>query len=719
MKSIFLYFLLAGCFFPMQAQIIQGLVTSDNGEPIMAANVFIQGSYDGTISDTSGRFGFKTSATGQQTLVVSFLGYKNYQTTLNIQKDKNYTIRAILTEMSTQLNDVYITAGTFEAGDKKRSIQLKSLDILTTANSNGDIYSALNTMPGAQMVGEEGALFVRGGEKNESKTFVDGMLVSNPYTSKLPDMPMRGRFSPSLFSGVQFSTGGYSAEYGQALSSALVLQTNPYPTKTFTSISLMPFGAGINQTIKGDSLSFFGSLNYHNMKPYFTAIPQKTEWTKAPEGIESNMMFRKKLKNGGLIKSFGAFSFGKSALHLPDYSAINGNQNLQMNNSNFYLNTIYTASMFSGWTMKTGLALNYDAENFDFEHLSVHTKKHLGEVRLSLQKDIASTLSLKVGGEFSGQLYTQEYVRTDSVFEGTAKFKSPIAATFIEAEWKITDKLFARLGTRFEYAGLPGEFTVSPRFSFAYKTGDFSQISAAYGLFSQVPNDDYVKFSHNLSSEKAVHYILNYQYTRNNRLFRMEGYYKDYKNLVRYTALNDYDPTHYNNSGYGYARGIEVFFRDQKTFRHGDYWISYSYLDTRKIYKDLPSLVTPTLFSKHSATAVGKYYFSKIHSQVGLTYQYASGRPYELVGTDGYTQSFTNDFHDLSANISYLTSLFNCFTIVHVSVSNILGSDHVYGYRFIKDQNTSDYKAYPIKPAARRFFVVALFITLDKQYIQY
>ena len=46
--------------------------------------------------------------------------------------------------------------------------------MLTTANSNGDIFNAINTMPGTQSVGEEGGLFVRGGEKYETKTFVDG-----------------------------------------------------------------------------------------------------------------------------------------------------------------------------------------------------------------------------------------------------------------------------------------------------------------------------------------------------------------------------------------------------------------------------------------------------------------------------------------------------------------------------------------------------------------
>ncbi|MFB0908999.1 MAG: TonB-dependent receptor plug domain-containing protein, partial [Spirosomataceae bacterium] len=79
--------------------------------------------------------------------------------------------------------------------------------------------------PGANRVGETEGLFVRGGSANETKTVIDGMIVQNPFFSNTPDVPQRGRFSPFMFKGTAFSTGGYSAQYGQALSSVLLLDT--------------------------------------------------------------------------------------------------------------------------------------------------------------------------------------------------------------------------------------------------------------------------------------------------------------------------------------------------------------------------------------------------------------------------------------------------------------------------------------------------------------
>ena len=98
---------------------------------------------------------------------------------------------------------------------------------------------ALSTLPGTQKIGETEGLFVRGGSASETKTVIDEMVVENPFFSSVPDIPSRGRFSPMLFKGTFFSTGGYSAQYGQALSSVLVLKTQDLAPKTQTAISLM------------------------------------------------------------------------------------------------------------------------------------------------------------------------------------------------------------------------------------------------------------------------------------------------------------------------------------------------------------------------------------------------------------------------------------------------------------------------------------------------
>ena len=105
------------------------------------------------------------------------------------------------------------------------------------------------------------------------------------------------------------------------------------------------------------------------------------------------------------------------------------------------------------------------------------------------------------------------------------------------------------------------ETAVSPRASLAYKSGKFSQFSFAYGSFTQAPRQDYLKFADYLTSEKAAHYILNYQYSKEKRTFRSEVYLKEYSDLVKYDTDNATFLSNYNNNGNGFAKGLDVFWR--------------------------------------------------------------------------------------------------------------------------------------------------------------
>ena len=220
-------FLLIAVFFftliSFSQTMISGKIVDEKNNPISNANIYIDGTYDGATSTDIGEFSFTTTAEGSQTLVISALSFEQKQLAIVINTYQSQTV--ILKRNLTELNEVLITAGSLEAGGKSRVSVLKPLDILTTAGNPGDIISALQTLPGTQIVGESGKLFVRGGEANETQTFVDGIRVAQPYLQTANNVPTRSTFSPLLFKGTSFSTGGYSAEYGEALSSILVMNT--------------------------------------------------------------------------------------------------------------------------------------------------------------------------------------------------------------------------------------------------------------------------------------------------------------------------------------------------------------------------------------------------------------------------------------------------------------------------------------------------------------
>ncbi|MCH4565681.1 Plug domain-containing protein, partial [Halomonas sp. EGI 63088] len=173
------------------------------------------------------------------------------------------------------LTGVVLSAGTFEAGDNSKVSVLKPLDVVTTASALGDFVGALQTLPGTSTVAEDGRLFVRGGEAEETQIFIDGIRVFTPFTPTPNNVPTRGRYSPFLFKGITFSTGGYSAEYGQALSSVLLLNSVDQPDQEKTDISIMTLGGGVGNTQMWGENSLSINASYINLGPYFSLFKTK------------------------------------------------------------------------------------------------------------------------------------------------------------------------------------------------------------------------------------------------------------------------------------------------------------------------------------------------------------------------------------------------------------------------------------------------------------
>ena len=311
---------------------ISGKVIDEKGKPVSGANVFIEGTYDGASSVENGDFSFTTTTTGNQTLVVSFLIFETSKTQIDVAHFQNKTIK--LRESVTSLDAVVITAGTLEAGDKARVSVLKPLDIVTTAGSAGNIIAALQTLPGTQTVGEDGRLFVRGGEANETQTFVDGIRVAQPYGATTNNLPTRGRFSPFLFSGISFSTGGYSAEYGEALSSVLLLNTQDDPDQNKTEISLMTVGLGLGNTQKWKKSSLSVNTNYINLAPYQAAIPQNVDWNSPFQSLSGETVYRYNFNNG-ILKVYAAFDSSKFDINQENINSTDKIR-VDLNNNNFY-----------------------------------------------------------------------------------------------------------------------------------------------------------------------------------------------------------------------------------------------------------------------------------------------------------------------------------------------------------------------------------------------
>ncbi len=181
--------------------------------------------------------------------------------------------------------------------------------------------------------------------------------------------------------------------------------------------------------------------------------------------------------------------------------------------------------------------------------------------------------------------------------------------------------------------------------------------------------------------------------------------------MVKYdTQLPEFNST-FSNSGDGYAAGLDVFWRDNNSIENLDYWISYSYLNTERDYRNFRERATPNFAPEHNLSVVTKYWVEDLRSQLGFSYIYGSGRPYNNPNTNNFLAEKTKSFHSLNFNWAYLIDQQK---ILYFSVNNMLGFNNINNYQYANTPNMDGiFERRAIRPAADSFFFVGFFWTIS------
>jgi len=712
---------------------IRGVIRDNKARPVPGASITIKDSYDGSTSDSAGHYSFKTSEKGEQLLVITSIGYKPFEQRLKLESGA-ITVDATLKEEISELTAVVLSAGTFEASDRKRAAAvLDPIDIVTTASANGDITGALKTLPGAQNVGESEGLYVRGGTAAETKTFIDGTLVNNFFYSSVPNIAQFGRFSPFIFKGTVFSTGGYSALYGQALSSALILESIDLPEQSSANIGItvLSANAGYQHLSKNKKSSFGFNYGYTDLRLAFAVIKQKQDFSDVPVYHTLDANFRIKTSKTGMLKYYGYYNSNKLAFTTNSLDSLGYLDAFSISNTNLYHNLAWKEGLGNKWKMNIGFSYTNNNDNIrgglkdqnkkdvlltglEFKNFGIKTKGNYFNAKAVLERKLKGLSAVRFGSEFN---YSNDKL-TYTAYDGQQyrdSLEGYINAIFAEADVYATNALALKAGFRFEYSSLLDKTNIAPRFSLAYKLGKGTQASLAYGIFYQDPERRYLPSPNKLDFMRADHYILQYQRSLNQQTFRAEVFYKKYHNLVK-TGNTGFTEAAINNNGFGDAKGVEFFWRDKKTIKEFDYWISYSYLDTKRDFLNFPFAITPNFTAKHTASLVTKKFVQKLKMNFNTSYNFSSGRPYYNISYDGANYKFSDrgtipSYHNVSFAINYLPFIgkkdAKIFDVYVLQVSNIFNIRQTYGYQY----SSNGLRKEEIVPPSRVFVFIGAFIS--------
>lgn len=220
-KSIVISEIESGVTRQRKVKKVKGVVTTDKGEPIIGANVVIEGTTNGTITDIDGNF-FLDAMEGDR-LKVSYIGYSDQYITVGNQQN----LKINMVEDSKLIDEVVVVAyGTTKKASFTGAASVVSSDMLEKSNMN-TVSSALQGLSsGVQVVGASGkpgaesAIQIRGiGSINTNS---DPLLVldGSPYEGDL------GNIAPSdIESMTVLKDAASTSLYGSRAANGVIMIT--------------------------------------------------------------------------------------------------------------------------------------------------------------------------------------------------------------------------------------------------------------------------------------------------------------------------------------------------------------------------------------------------------------------------------------------------------------------------------------------------------------
>jgi vitamin B12 transporter len=706
-KIVFLLIASSCLILAQKTTVIEGTVKDENNNPLPFVNVFLLNSSDGGMSAGNGTFLFRTSLTGKATLIASIVGYKKYSKELDLRPARKISINIELNEDAIKLKETLVTASSY-GSEKEKGLVISRIDILTTPGGATDIYQSLKTLPGLTQVSESAELYVRGGDPLETITMVNQSVMYHPFTFESSYGGIFSNLDQSAVKSMYFTSGGFSAKYGNALSGVLDIETKNQPESSRASVGMSLASGNVTAEIVVDPEKFglYFDARENFTKPIFWLNGGMGRLTVTPNSKNFTGGAVYNYSKTGRLKFFTIIADDEQGVKV-ERAEYNGTFN--GNTNNIFFNIQNTDIVFDNVIMKNSVSYNMYSNKWLLGVLDIERADYVYAARSDFEMALGMSMRLIAGGElenreicYTGQVPAENYdIRQDAPFLTIdTRFNGTHCGLYDELQ---TANLFglsqlsATAGVRYDNFTTLQVHWFDPRMSIGYKIDDNSSLRFAAGIFREVPDPrlfNPIDGNPHLKPMKAEHLIGSYDYMLSDQnSFRIEVYRKNYKDL----PLNN-ETLNYDNSGYGYADGIDCIFKGEFPFGING-WISYGYINTKRYWMDYDYLTSSGFDITHNIALVAKYSVSE-KLQVGLTAKYATGQPYTPVVGSIYRNNLniyepiyaaTNssrypDYKRVDLRWTYFGQLFQQYSlIVYLEGLNILNFKNLFGYSYSPD----------------------------------
>lgn len=284
----FIIFVLS-CFYA-DAQIkVSGKVTDENDSPIEFATIRVQGTAIGTNSNLKGEYSLTVAQRDTLIIEVGCLGYAGVKRQY-IKPKGNIVLNAKLYPNAHTLGELQVVEIKRQT-NQMQTLDAKSLKLAPDA-SGGSVEAVLSTMAGVSSKNEMSSQYmVRGGSYDENSVYINGIEIYRPQLISSGQQEGLSIINPDMVGAVNFSTGGFSAEYGDRMSSVLdITYREPEAFEGAVSLSLQGGSLAIGQS--GKRFSQLHGFRYKRNSSLLGSLETKGEYDPQYFDYQTNLNYK-------------------------------------------------------------------------------------------------------------------------------------------------------------------------------------------------------------------------------------------------------------------------------------------------------------------------------------------------------------------------------------------------------------------------------------------
>jgi hypothetical protein len=459
-------------------------------------------------------------------------------------------------------------------------VEVLPVAVATTAGGAENVFRTLHTLPGVAATEEFGSrLSVRGGGPDENLTVMDGVEVHNPYRL----FGLSSAFNPEIIESFNLYAGGFSARYGDRLSSLLVVENRAgratKPLQGSAALSLTDANVVAEGRLPGRGR---GSWLLTGRRTYYDLAADAITGTELPSFSDLQAKVVYELGPGHRLSVFGLRSRETTDALFDDTDVPGERFGLVTATVNDVASLSHSSTLGPRAVLRTTAAYNDNSEGLDaeaqvryegrrsnapsddqaFPFADIAFARTLAVRDLSVREELSwqagagvlleagfelHRLETRVGLTITGE--RNPTANNGSSVEGGAglpdALDSALDATrlgsWLQGRWTL-GALVVEPGLRLDRSTVNRRNTISPRLGLSRALGASTRVRAAAGLYTQSPGyeklvqADYffdLRVSRQLQSERALHALVGFERDfASGWTARVEAYWKQFDRLI-------------------------------------------------------------------------------------------------------------------------------------------------------------------------------------------